>query len=109
MYNVFLKGTNHWHRNTNMDVSWPGWKYYFSDNYYGQTLARIEHTRGSVLALDDYQDLLLKLKDLNNGIYSTRSWMTNHRLLYSMLALTWKSIGIAFVITFWIFSVCAVT
>lgn len=41
MYGVFLKGTNHWHRNTNMDVSWPGWKYYYGDNYYGQTLTRI--------------------------------------------------------------------
>lgn len=61
------------------------------------------------MALDDYQDLLSKLKDLNDGIYSTRSWMTNHRLIYSILAICWKSAGIAFILAFWILSVCSIT
>ena len=102
LYQTFLSGTNHGHNSTNLDISWPGWQYYFSDNYYGQTLSRLEQSRAKLMQLIDYQHMLAKLKDLHNGIYSTRSWLTNHRLGYAMLAIGWRSLGVLALAFVWV-------
>lgn len=46
--------------------------------------------------------MLLALKDVNDGIYSTRSWLTNHRLFYDLLRITCGFLGTMVVGALWV-------
>lgn len=58
------------------------------------------------MELGEYEGMLVALKDANEGIYSVRSWLVNHRLVYRMLGIGWgfgAGVGVIGVWVVWAF------
>ena len=46
--------------------------------------------------------MLVSLKDLQTGIYTIRSWQANHRLIYRIIAISYKSLGVLYLCALWL-------
>lgn len=87
---------------TNYDQSWPGWKYYYGDQYLEQTQDRLQRSRAKYMSDTQYSQMLQKLKDLDLGIYAMKSWLANHRFIYTIIRLGFESVGILVVVLMWL-------